>query len=213
MAKKESFVLVSLNEDKAKKLAQIISNDTSRGILDFLSDREDVTESELAKELNQPISTIHYNLQHLMKGGLITVEEFHYSEKGKEVNHYKLANKFIIIAPKSTWGLKEKLRKILPVAGLTLGVSAVLQFISSITRMGGASLSANTFQAKDMAMEAAPRLMAMEEAVVSAAPEAVNTATEVVVQSNIWQHAALWFLVGGVVAIILMLFFDWVKEK
>src|SRR3989344_3588410 len=109
---KEKFLLVSLKEDKAKKLAQVISNDTSRKILDYLAEKE-ATESDLAKTLEVPISTIHYNLKALMDAGIIEVEEFHYSQKGKEVNHYKLANKYIIIAPKGTYGIKEKLKSIL----------------------------------------------------------------------------------------------------
>ena len=91
---KEKFVLVSLKEEKAKELAQIIANESCRKILDYLAEKE-ATESELAEKLNLPISTVHYNLQHLIEGSLVTVEEFHYSEKGKEVNHYKLANKYI----------------------------------------------------------------------------------------------------------------------
>src|SRR3989338_6711280 len=117
---KQSFLLVSLKEEKARELAQVISNDSCRRILDYLSEREDSTESELAQKLNVPISTVHYNLQHLMKAGIVTVEEFHYSEKGKEVNHYKLANKYIIIAPKTTYGIKEKLKAIFPVSLLAL---------------------------------------------------------------------------------------------
>jgi len=39
MANDEKFLLVSLNEDKAKKLAQIISNDTCRKIIDFLAEK------------------------------------------------------------------------------------------------------------------------------------------------------------------------------
>ena len=105
---KKSFLLVSLKEDKAKELAQVISNDTCRKILDHLAEKEDATETEIATTLQLPISTVHYNLHHLMKAGIVNVEEFHYSEKGKEVNHYKLANKYIIIAPRTTYGIKEK---------------------------------------------------------------------------------------------------------
>ncbi len=99
---KQSFLLVSLKEDKAKELAQVISNESCRKILDFLAERQEATETEIAQKMVIPISTVHYNLQQLMKAGIITVDEFHYSEKGREVNHYKLANKYIIIAPKST---------------------------------------------------------------------------------------------------------------
>jgi DNA-binding transcriptional ArsR family regulator len=58
----EKFLLVSLKEDEAKKLAQVISNDTSRKILDFLASRKDATETEIATHLEMPLSTTHYNL-------------------------------------------------------------------------------------------------------------------------------------------------------
>ena len=87
---KENFLLVSLKESEAKKLAQVISNDTSRKILDFLAGIKDATETDIAKNLDTPLSTVHYNIQALLKAKLVQADEFHYSEKGKEVNHYSL---------------------------------------------------------------------------------------------------------------------------
>src|SRR3989339_352498 len=123
---KQSFLLVSLQEDKAKKLAQVVTNDSCRKILDYLADKE-ATETDLAEKLGLPMSTVHYNLSQLVGTGLIIADEFHYSKKGKEVNHYKLANKYIIIAPKSTFGIKEKLKSILPVALLALAGAGFIQ--------------------------------------------------------------------------------------
>ena len=96
---KKSFLLVSLKEDKAKKLAEVISNKTCRKILDYLADKKDATESAIAKDLNIPISTVHYNMKALMTARLVKSDEYHYSEKGKEVSHYRLANQYVIIAP------------------------------------------------------------------------------------------------------------------
>ena len=106
MAKK-NFLLLSLEDSKTKKIANIVSNDSCRKILDYLSANK-ATESELASKLSIPISTIHYNLQQLMDSGLIIADEYHYSEKGREVYHYKLANKYIIITPKKTFGIGER---------------------------------------------------------------------------------------------------------
>ncbi len=176
--KKETFVLVSLQEDQAKKLAQVVSNDTCRKILDYLGENE-ATESELAKKLKVPISTIHYNLQALQKGNLVEAEEFHYSEKGKEILHYRLANKYIIIAPKSTFGLKEKLRSILPVGAIALGGAAILQvfqkFIPYNVKESMIAPAAEPVLSKSIATgaveEAAP--MAAETVVEEATAEAV----------------------------------------
>ena len=109
MGKKNKFLLVSLQDQKAAELAQVISNATCRRILDYFSEHDSVTESQVSQDLAIPLPTVHYNLQLLVKGGLIKTEEFHYSTKGKEVNHYSLANQYIIIAPKGVHGFKEKL--------------------------------------------------------------------------------------------------------
>ena len=114
---KESFMLVSLKGDKAKKLAQVMSNPTCTRILEYLAGK-DATESQIAKELNVPLSTVHYNLQQLVEAKLVIVDEFHYSEKGREVNHYKLANKYIIIAPQEDDpSFLQHLKKFIPVCG------------------------------------------------------------------------------------------------
>jgi len=126
---KNSFLLVNLQDSETKHLAQVITNDSCRRILDYLAEKP-ATETDMAKVLGLPLSTVHYNMQALVKAGLVEADEFHYSPKGREVNHYKLANKYIIIAPKSTYGIKEKLKAILPIAAV-VGVAAyAIQFLS-----------------------------------------------------------------------------------
>src|SRR3989338_8111059 len=111
--KKDTFLLVSLDEDKAKKLANVISSDTCRKILNILTEGN-MTETEVAKRLNLPLSTVHYNLKQLVEGGLVKSGEFHYSSKGREVAHYSLVQKYIIIAPKSDEKLFSRLKGFLP---------------------------------------------------------------------------------------------------
>lgn len=188
----EPFVLVSLKEDKAKKLTQTLSNPTARKILDLLSNKE-YTESALAKELKQPMSTIHYNIKHLMDAKLITVDEFHYSKKGREVNHYKLANKMVIITPKETpAGFLDNLKKILPVA-IIAAAGAVLLKITDLARFGsevirspiqslgeatGASKAAPLMAVESMDVEDADYAMEeiAEESVRTFADESAQTA-------------------------------------
>ena len=187
---KESFVLVSLKEAKARKLAKVLNNDSCRKILDQLTVKES-TETDIAKKLNLPISTVHYNLKHLLDAGLITAEEFHYSSKGREVNHYKLANKYIIIAPKSTFGLKERLKSVLPVA-LLVGASA---FVIQFFRIGTSTFGAT----KARVMETAT-----EDVIASAAPQ-IQTVSQV---NPVW-----WFLAGALLTIIMFLILDWIKSR
>jgi len=192
---KEKFLLVSLKESQAKQLAQAISNETCRKILDYLAEKE-ATETELAEKLQIPISTVHYNLQQLQKGNLVVSEEYHYSKKGKEVNHYKLANKYIIIAPKSTYGIKEKLKTILPVALIIAAGAGAISLLSRQFAGTGAPRSAE--------IAAAPAEMMLE-----AAPKAGWIAAQTPSEINF----AVWFIVGAVAAMLLYTFIDWFRNR
>jgi len=225
---KQSFLLVSLKENKAKELAQVISNDSCRKILDYLGEKEDSTETQLAKELDLPISTIHYNLQHLLKAGIIDIDEFHYSEKGKEVNHYKLANKYIIIAPKTTYGIKEKLKSILPVSLLALVGAGFIQMYNTYFAPSAKILKAapamevaeeSTKAIAEPMLEAAVAEAPLAEPIIETAADqgaktVIEKAPEVIV--NVTQseaNLALWFLFGSLFVIVLLIIFELIKAK
>jgi len=190
---KNNFLLVDLEDSKTKKLANTITSDTSRKILNCLVEKDE-SEAKIAAELGLPISTVHYHLQKLQEAGLVTVEEFHYSEKGREVNHYKLANKYIIITPKKISGLKEKLKGILPVGIIVLGISAVIEWINR--------------PSSSLVMEAAPK-MAESYAADSAIMLAVPVATSI----NYEPHIALWFLLGSLTTLGLYVLYQFALKK
>jgi len=197
----EKFLLVSLNEDKAKKLAQIISNDTCRKIIDFLAEKES-TESEIAKQLKVPISTVHYNLQQLIKSKLVVADEFHYSKKGKEINHYRLANKYIIIAPKETPRIRTALKKILPIGLITIIGAAVIEFFNGLFRTSAGVISAKS--AMDMGMQQEAQILTAQ-----VAPQITRT----IATSSIWKHISIWFLMGGLSVIIFYLLFEIIRDR
>lgn len=225
---KQSFLLVSLREDKAKELANVISNDSCRKILDYLTKKEDATESEISKELEIAISTVHYNLKQLMRSEIINCEEFHYSKKGKEVNHYKLANKYIIIAPKTTYGIKEKLRMVLPASLLALIGAGFIHIYSRYFMPAGKIVKEAAQDAKWAAargggslgeplMEAAERPIvdgvfekAAEEGargIIEKAPEAAAGALRAA------PNYALWFLAGCLFVIAAIIIIEVIRSK
>ena len=201
MANKNNFLLVNLNEKKTKKLAETITSDTSRKILNYLTEKDHESEANIAKELKIPISTVHYHLQKLQEAKLVMVEEFHYSKKGREINHYKLANKYIIIAPKHVSGLKEKLKGILPVAIISVGIAAVIKVFQGFAGTVGTFETAKTMAAEPM-MEAVP---VMADAMVESYP-----VMNCLPQSS--PDVGLWFLVGSLSAIVIYLIIMVVKE-
>ncbi len=109
----KKFDLIDFGEDKAKDIAEIMSNKTSRKIIDYLKEKE-ATETEISEKLNTALSTIHYNLQKLVKAGLVDIKNFYWSSKGNKVHIYKATNKTFIITPKRSVYLENKLKMILP---------------------------------------------------------------------------------------------------
>jgi DNA-binding transcriptional ArsR family regulator len=212
---KNNLLLVDLNDKKTKKLAETITSDTSRKILNHLAEKDD-TEANIAKITKIPISTVHYHLQKLQDASLVTADEYHYSEKGREVNHYKLANKYIIIAPKKVTGLKQKLKNILPVAIVTFASAAILKLFSSGMMSGGG------FKANSIA-EAAPKIMteATPEIMAVADDMALETTAPIVHDLGqggyVYPDIALWFLIGAVSAMIIYVVYslikDWIKNR
>ncbi len=222
MAKK-NLILLSMEDSKIKKIANVISNDSCRKILDYLANKE-ATESELAEKLSIPISTVHYNLQQLMESGLVDVEEFHYSAKGREVDHYKLANKYIIIAPKKTKtaGLKQKLKSILPVALIAAGTAGIIQLLSSSkisfpsqSMAAKAGIAERAFDASPaMAGEALETASAGTEAAVEAAPAAAQQAADIATSAPVLlQNPALWFLIGALFALAVYFIWGMIRKK
>ena len=204
MAKK-NFILLSMEDSKIKKISNVISNESCRKILDYLANKES-TESELASKLNIPISTVHYNLQQLMETGLIDAEEYHYSEKGKEVNHYRLANKYIIIAPKNTYGIKEKLKSILPVVFIVSGAALAIQLMNNYFSAG------NMMNAKETASDMGARF-ASAPAMQKAAAETTNQMTQNSQSIFSFTNIALWFFIGAVFALLVYFLVGFNRKK
>ena len=191
---KQNFLLVSLEEEQSKQLAEVLSNPTSRKIIDYLSEKEEATESEISKVLTVPLSTIHYNLQKLKEAQLVHAEEFHYSKKGREVDHYKLANKYVIITPKPVKGIKSALRSILPVSLIVLGIAAIIELAQNFTQkaMGTSQELVRTVSTDSIALEA----------------QMADTAVQVSESTN----TTVWFLVGAFTAILLFIIINLLRR-
>ena len=219
----ESFMLVSLKEENAKKLAQVISNDTCRKILEFLA-KNKATETELSEKLNIPISTVHYNLEQLLKSKLVEANEFHYSKKGKEVIHYSLANKYIIIAPKEDACLLKKLKEILPAAIIGFVSSAMLYFYSMFSysknlALAGKSGIRDGTEALKNSIPAAEAGEAIQSTGLDSAKVMQESFKEAVINKTIpqtqflYNDIAFWFFLGVFVTVSGYIIWNIVKNK
>ncbi len=138
MTKKDSsqFVLLNLDDENTKDVANAVSSKSGKKILAYLEIHEKATESELSKELKIPMSTVNYTIEQLSKANLIENSHYHYSSKGREVKHWKLANKLIIIAPKKTEGLYDKIKDLLGIFFLTGIGSLLYSYFHSTSSIG-----------------------------------------------------------------------------
>lgn len=187
----DPFMLVSLNEEKAKRLAQVLSNPTATRILEYLTKRE-ATETEISKALKIPLSTVHYNLKQLTEARLVIADEFHYSEKGREVNHYKIANKYIIIAPEEDKeGFLDRLKRFVPAAAIVIGAAVVIKLAQFFAQQPTSAKEA-------VRMAAAPA----EESVAMMAMDAEAVAVQ---QIPWWQSPIIdWFLAGAIFVLVVL---------
>ena len=205
----ESFMLLSLKERQSKKLAQVISNETARKILDFLTDNEFATETTIAEKLKLPLSTVHYNMKALVESKLVIADEYHYSQKGKEVPHYKLAKKFIVIAPSDDESVMDRLRKFWPISAIAVGVGVIITVAQRLFSAGGtlattnADMMASPLAAKTL--EAAPAAMRVADA---------GGAAPMIAQNPSPFYAGGWFVAGALFVVVLALLWGlWKRRK
>ena len=97
----DTQIVISLDDDRAKYIAEVISNKSCKKILDHLS-RQEGAVSEVANDLKMPINTVDYNIKKLIKSGLIEKANYWWSVKGKKMPTYKVSNKKIIISPRKS---------------------------------------------------------------------------------------------------------------
>lgn len=200
--KKKNFLLLSLEDNKAKKIANIISNESCKKILDYLSEK-DATETQIVKELKLPASTVHYNLKQLFDVKLIDWEEAHYSEKGKQVKHYTLANKYIVIAPKNdNSSIKDILKSIMPTTLLTILGAGALYLFPKI------EYGTETFSAKSTEMVAMDTQMEMSRAAPMAVEVVQENILHIIISSN-W----FWFLIGAIFSLSIYLIIEKYRKK
>lgn len=185
----DKYLMVSLEDEKANLVSEIIGNKTCRKILDSLAEKES-TETDLSKELHIPLNTIDYNIKKLLKANFIESKSFFWSVKGKKIPVYKVSNKSIIISPK-----RNKLKSFLPVVLLAgLGTIAIKYYsmISSPVREIAESTFSDT---ADSAAGSVANLMATPKVA-----EAANTIASPSFFSTIPIWA--WFLTGALFALV-----------
>src|SRR3989344_6083480 len=114
----DKFILMGLGDESSKDVAEIMKSKTAKKIIDYLTDRKEASEKEIADNLGMPLNTAEYNLNKLVKSGFVKKSnKILWSEKGKKIDMYQMARKHIIISSDKKPSLSY-LKSILPFAAV-----------------------------------------------------------------------------------------------
>jgi DNA-binding transcriptional ArsR family regulator len=187
--------MIDLDDERSGKIAEVLSNKTSKKILQALADGEK-SGSEVAEALKIPLNTTGYNLKKLVDAGLVEKSKgFFWSQKGKKMEFYKIANKKIVIMP------KQMVKGILP-AVIVTGLAAL-----------GIKLWTDTQAGNLTVQDEGLRATAFDKAVEAASAGVGNVVPDVQTVSVIAQNAWLWFLTGALFALFVYLIWNLAKRR
>ena len=196
----DKFLLFSLDDEKSKKLGEIISNTTCKKIINLLAEKS-LSEGVIAKELKVPVNTIEYNLKKLLSAGIIeSSKNYFWSVKGKKIPIYKIANKLIVISPKKS--LSSKLKGIIPVIFISGVITAIIGWYyktqNTVDRIAENALNFGAGLKMESSVFSVP---------ASSSADLVKDAINLCNNQITWE----WFLIGCIITLIIFLIFNWKK--
>ncbi|MBS3100369.1 winged helix-turn-helix transcriptional regulator [Candidatus Pacearchaeota archaeon] len=192
----KKYIMFDIDDERIAGLADVLGNKTSKKIISYLSEKE-ASEAEISKALEIPANTVNYNIGKLLSAGLIEKsKDFFWSVKGKKVPFYKVANKKILISPKSSGAYKNILASFIAVAG---GALLLKMFFN---RSAYIAVEKSTEFASSGVPN--PILDSGANLVSSSYPLVGN----LMGSSFFWA----WFLLGGAAALIIFMVLNWRKN-
>ncbi|MFW6378588.1 MAG: winged helix-turn-helix transcriptional regulator [Nanoarchaeota archaeon] len=189
-----------LELEDASRFAKTVSSSTSKKILTLLEAEDGLTASEISSKLDMALSTVHYHLKSLCEAGVVDDSSFHYSEKGKEVIHYSLHDKAIIIIPRkkrSSPTLKKQLQSLVP------GI-----LVTSIIATG-AFVYDNILMTKDIASAGQETMYAADTMAETASAPAKQHVQEGILQQL---SGSSEFLIGVIFSIIIIILSLYIRD-
>ena len=155
------------------KTAKMLSNQTARKILETLDKKKSV--SQIAKELDLPLTTVDYNITQLEKAGLIKSGYYKWSPRGNKMKLYELAGEIFVYAPEQKPGLLDAMNRLIIPA--VLGISAVSGFITQkLFYSGGTSTSMTEKAVTDSFLQSGSETtLPVVRGVVSTATNSIDT--------------------------------------
>lgn len=137
LEEQDNRVLVLPVNGDSRKLTQVLSNETSLKILELLG-KKSMSATNIAEELNLPLTTVKYNLDSLVESDLIKVKQIKWSQKGRQVKIYESVEKLIVLVPSRNpidkLSIISLLQKYMGVIGAAFFAAAGIEYLSVYLR-------------------------------------------------------------------------------
>ncbi len=88
--------LVSLDDERTADVLEALSSEIARAIFRDLTEQP-MTASTIAEQFDTSVQSVSYHLENLEDAGLIEVADTCYSEKGREMNVYTVAEDPLLV--------------------------------------------------------------------------------------------------------------------
>jgi len=199
----EKVLILPLGEE-SKKITQTLSNDSARQVLELLTDKP-MSASEVACELDTPLTTVKYNLNALIESGLITIKQTKWSIKGRKIKIYAPAHKLIVVVPGKTdrKSVVDTLRRYLGVllgAAVVSGIIEVWQYRPSLR-----SAPSAVMDAEETAKRGIP--------VPTQAPVTKDMGMPSIdLPQMLGSHPGVWFLFGCIFVVVLLVLMEYRRK-
>ncbi|MDH5463470.1 MAG: winged helix-turn-helix domain-containing protein [Nitrosopumilus sp.] len=91
--------IISTHDEKVKIIGEILSNDSSRKILNLLNSSNEMTINEIAQKTGLSLSLVTHHLKRMQSAQVVKVSKVGRSVKGHKMNYYSATNQSFLIVP------------------------------------------------------------------------------------------------------------------
>lgn len=192
----KKYINIDLDDERIKDLADVISNKTSKKIIDYLVDHES-SETQISVDLKLPANTVNYNIKKLLQAGLIEKsKKWNWSVKGKKIPYYVIADKKIVISPKPLGNVKQMFLSLVATGFAALGIKYYTeqQFATRVALETSDNVGKVAVDAGNLGMT---------DAISAGSDVMAEATTETVMQTAQMPELWIWFLLGAVVLLVV----------
>ena len=95
----EDIEIISTHDEKSKIVGEILSNDSSRKILNLLNSNKELTINEISQKTGLSLSLVTHHIKRMQSAEVIKISRIGRSVKGQKMNYYSATNQSFLIVP------------------------------------------------------------------------------------------------------------------